>query len=38
MSEHFSGRVEKTWLSPTVGIHTGPSVAVGVVQARPFGR
>ncbi len=38
MSAQFYGRVEKTWLSPTVGIHTGPSVAVGVVQARPLGR
>lgn len=38
LSEQSYGRVEKTWLSPTVGIHTGPSIAVGVVQARPFGR
>jgi DegV family protein with EDD domain len=38
ISEQYHGRVEKTWLSPTVGIHTGPSVAISVVQARPMGR
>jgi DegV family protein with EDD domain len=32
LSEVYHGPLEKTWLSPTVGVHTGPSVAIGIVH------
>jgi DegV family protein with EDD domain len=32
LTEVYHGPLEKSWLSPTVGIHTGPSVAIGIVQ------
>jgi len=31
--EEYHGPIEKTWLSPTVGVHTGPSIAIGIVQS-----
>ncbi len=33
LAEQYHGSVEKTWLSPTIGVHTGPSVSIGIVQA-----
>jgi fatty acid-binding protein DegV len=33
LTENYHGPLEKTWLSPTVGVHTGPSIAIGIVQA-----
>jgi len=33
LTQHYHGPLEKTWLSPTIGVHTGPSVAIGVVYA-----
>jgi DegV family protein with EDD domain len=32
LTEEYQGPIEKTWLSPTVGVHTGPSVAIGIVR------
>ena len=37
LAEEYHGALQKTWLSPTMGVHTGPSVAVGIVQARSSG-
>ncbi len=37
LTEQYHGPLEKTWLSPTVGVHTGPSVAIGIVQALDSG-
>jgi DegV family protein with EDD domain len=31
--EEYHGPLEKTWLSPTVGVHTGPSIAIGIVHS-----
>jgi DegV family protein with EDD domain len=36
--EQYDGPLEKTWLSPTIGVHTGPSVALGIVRALDSGR
>jgi DegV family protein with EDD domain len=36
--EEYHGPLEKTWLSPTVGVHTGPSIAIGIVQSLDSGR
>jgi DegV family protein with EDD domain len=33
LTEEYHGPIEKTWLSPTVGVHTGPSIAIGIVQS-----
>jgi DegV family protein with EDD domain len=33
LTEDYHGPIEKTWLSPTVGVHTGPSIAIGIVQS-----
>jgi DegV family protein with EDD domain len=38
LAEEYRGPLEKTWLSPTVGAHTGPSIAIGIVQALDSGR
>ncbi len=38
LTEEYHGPLEKTWLSPTVGVHTGPSVAIGIVQPLDSGR
>jgi DegV family protein with EDD domain len=38
LAEQYHGPIEKTWLSPTVGVHTGPSVAIGIVQLHDNGR
>ena len=38
LTEEYQGPIEKTWLSPTVGVHTGPSVAIGIVQQLDSGR
>lgn len=32
LTEQYHGPLEKTWLSPTMGVHTGPSVAIGIVH------
>jgi DegV family protein with EDD domain len=37
LTEEYHGPLEKTWLSPTVGVHTGPSVAIGIVQSANSG-
>lgn len=34
LAQQYRGSIEKTWLSPTIGVHTGPSVSIGVVHAR----
>jgi DegV family protein with EDD domain len=31
LAEHYRGAIQKTWQSPTIGVHTGPSVSIGVV-------
>ncbi len=31
LSRYYHGPIENTWLSPTIGAHTGPSVSIGVV-------
>ncbi len=31
--EEYHGPIEKTWLSPTMGVHTGPSIGIGIVQS-----
>jgi DegV family protein with EDD domain len=38
LAEEYHGPVEKTWLSPTVGVHTGPSIAIGIVQSFDSGQ
>ena len=38
LTEEYHGPLEKTWLSPTVGAHTGPSIAIGIVQSVDSGR
>jgi DegV family protein with EDD domain len=38
LTEEYHGPLEKTWLSPTVGVHTGPSIAIGIVQSFDSGR
>jgi len=37
LAQQYHGPIEKTWLSPTIGVHTGPSVSLGVVYARNSG-
>jgi fatty acid-binding protein DegV len=34
LAQQYYGPIQKTWLSPTIGVHTGPSVSLGVVLAR----
>jgi DegV family protein with EDD domain len=34
LAQQYHGTIQKTWLSPTIGVHTGPSVSIGVVYAR----
>jgi DegV family protein with EDD domain len=34
LAQQYHGPIQKTWLSPTIGAHTGPSVSIGVVLAR----
>jgi DegV family protein with EDD domain len=34
----YHGPLEKSWLSPTVGVHTGPSVAIGIVHQLDSGQ
>jgi DegV family protein with EDD domain len=31
LAEQYPGAIQKTWQSPTIGVHTGPSASVGVV-------
>jgi hypothetical protein len=31
IKEQYSGTIEKTWFGPSLGVHTGPAVAVAVV-------
>ena len=38
LSEVYHGPLEKSWLSPTVGVHTGPSVGIGIVQPLDSGQ
>lgn len=38
LTEMYHGPLEKSWLSPTLGVHTGPSVGIGVVQALDSGQ
>lgn len=38
LSEVYHGPLEKTWLSPTVGVHTGPSVGIGIVHLLDSGQ
>jgi DegV family protein with EDD domain len=37
LTEEYHGPLERTWLSPTMGVHTGPSVAIGIVQLHDSG-
>jgi DegV family protein with EDD domain len=34
LAQQYHEPIQKTWLSPTIGAHTGPSVSIGVVLAR----
>jgi DegV family protein with EDD domain len=38
LTQEYHGPLEKTWLSPTVGVHTGPSIAIGIVHSLDSGR
>ena len=38
LTEVYHGPLEKSWLSPTVGVHTGPSVGIGIVQPLDSGQ
>jgi DegV family protein with EDD domain len=38
LAEQYAGPIQKTWQSPTIGVHTGPSVSIGVVSAGESGR
>jgi DegV family protein with EDD domain len=38
LTEVYHGPLEKSWLSPTIGVHTGPSVAIGIVQPPDSGQ
>jgi DegV family protein with EDD domain len=38
LTEVYHGPLEKSWLSPTVGVHTGPSVAIGIVHPLDSGQ
>lgn len=31
LGQRYSGAIEKTWLGPTIGVNTGPAIAVAVV-------
>jgi DegV family protein with EDD domain len=38
LTEVYHGPLEKAWLSPTLGVHTGPSVGIGIVQPLDSGQ
>jgi DegV family protein with EDD domain len=38
LAQVYHGPLEESWLSPTVGVHTGPSVAIGIVQSLDSGQ
>jgi DegV family protein with EDD domain len=37
LAQQYHGPIQKTWQSPTIGVHTGPSVSIGVVHTRNSG-
>jgi fatty acid-binding protein DegV len=38
LTEVYHGPLETSWLSPTVGVHTGPSVGIGIVLSLASGQ